>query len=113
VHDPDSTVAHRFQAGDGHTVGPGAPSKFDLWREQVLGEFDVWIAPYRLALEANATATYQGEIFVDPQLADVAARIAAAEKVFDRLFGKPTQTTELELSGSLNLAGLAEIAGAE
>lgn len=74
-----------------------------VWREQVEAEFETWIKPYRDALEATKSSAYMGQV-TESEVADLELRIQAAEKVFDRVFGKPTQPTEV--SGSLDLRGL-------
>lgn len=94
-HTPQSDVVRsRFLAGPDHTNGPGATSKFDLWRAQILEEFDEWVQPYRQALNAKVTAAYQGVVTIS-DVVDAGAGVSAAEKVFDRLFFKPAQRTEV------------------
>ena len=72
----------------GNPGGPGRPSKMDQWRRKVEEEFDDWIQPYYNARAAD-----------DPQLA-----MRAADQVFDRLFGKATQRSEV--SGQVDLRAL-------
>jgi hypothetical protein len=86
VHDPDSPVASRFLAGPNHTNGPGAPSKFDQWRDEVMAEWGKWVRPYLAARDSD-----------DPALG-----MKAGEFVFDRLWGKATQP--VEHSGGFDVA---------
>jgi hypothetical protein len=59
-----------------------------VWRETVEAEFDEWLGPYYAARDSG-----------DAKLA-----LDAAEKVFDRVYGRPTQRTEM--SGGLSLEQL-------
>ena len=72
----------------GNPGGPGRPSKMEQWRRKVEAEFDEWVEPYYRARAAD-----------DPQLA-----MKAADQVFDRLFGKATQRSEV--SGQVDLRAL-------
>lgn len=78
AHDPEHVVSRRFGSGPDHTAGPGAPSKFDEWRSQVMAEWESWVRPYLAARDSD-----------DPQLG-----MKAGEFVFDRLWGKATQPVE-------------------
>ena len=63
-------------------------------REKVEAEIDKVIAPYFDAVEnAMMHATYEGDVIVSPH-PDLGARINAAEKLLDRVYGKPRQTIE-------------------
>lgn len=109
VHTPGHAIARHFAPG--HPVHPGAgrPSKIDQWRQAVLEEFEIWVAPYRAAVtSAVLTTTFEGRVHVS-NVPDLAARIAAAEKVFNRLFGMPGQPIEFSgrVDGQIDLSGLS------
>lgn len=70
---------------------PAKPPVLDVLRERVEAEIDRCIAPFEEAL----AATRNGE-------PDHAIRLRAAESVLDRLYGKPTHKTELELESKPN-----------
>jgi hypothetical protein len=63
-------------------------------RERVEAEIDSIIAPYFEALKtAVVHATYEGEVLTST-VPDLGARIAAAEKLLDRVYGRPRQSLE-------------------
>jgi hypothetical protein len=71
-----------------------------LWRAKVEEDFEKWVKPFEDALEAVQTASYQGEVHAS-NVAHLEARVAAAEKVLDRVYGRPNQT--VQHSGELNV----------
>lgn len=92
------------QEGSGR---PRAPRVIEEMRRRVEEEVDDILAPYFDALRgAVLHAAYEGEVFVSDH-PDVAARIAAAEKLLDRVYGRPRQVTEVtgEDGGPIQLEG--------
>jgi hypothetical protein len=77
---------------------PGRPPKprvVDVMRERVEAEIEKIIAPYFEAIEeAVVCATYEGEV-IPSTVKDLGARIQAAERLLDRVYGKPKQLTEI------------------
>lgn len=81
-----------FQPGH-DKPGPGRPSKMQKWREMVEADFEKWVKPFEDSLEAVQSASYQGEVKASDVPA-LDARVAAAEKVLDRVYGRPNQTVQ-------------------
>jgi hypothetical protein len=82
------------QPGAGRPRLPRVHERMAAWMDEHLEEV---FAPYREAIAgAVVHGFYQGE-FVLTDHPDLAARIAAAEKLQDRIYGKPRQA--LEVSG--------------
>ena len=70
------------------------PRVVDVLRERVEAEIEKVIKPYFDALEhAMLHASYEGDVIVSDH-PDLGARINAAEKLLDRVYGKPRQTIE-------------------
>lgn len=101
AHDPLRPAETRFgsaeQAAAAGALGGAAgrsPRVVDVMRERVEAHVDEVLAPYFAALtEGMLTATFQGDVFVSEH-PDLAGRVAAAEKLLDRVYGKPRQTIE-------------------
>lgn len=92
---------HGFRPNSTGGGRPPKPSAIEVLRHKVEQEYgiDAVLKPYFEALtKANLFATYQGEVNVSPH-PDVGARIEAAEKLLDRVYGKPKQTTEVSGPG--------------
>ena len=80
------------QPGSGR---PANPRVVDVMRERVEKEIDAILEPYFDQLEgAVVHATFQGGVYPSDH-PDTGARIEAAEKLLDRVYGRPTQTTAL------------------
>ena len=74
---------------------PRKPRVVDVLLERVEEKVEAIIAPYMDAVEGACLFTnYEGEVHVSIH-PDLGARIAAAEKLLDRVYGKPKQRTEL------------------
>jgi hypothetical protein len=103
LHDGDRCLAHSdektqdsvgFGGSQPDAGRPAKPRVVDVLRERVEAEVEKIVAPYFEALEhAVLHATYEGEVVVSEH-ADLGARINAAEKLLDRVYGKPRQTIE-------------------
>lgn len=104
LHGSDRCLAHsdgktRESTGFGDTQGragrPAVPRITELRRRQVEAEAEAILEPYLRAIKgAVLHATYQGEITLT-DIPDLGARIDAAEKLLDRIEGRPRQLTEL------------------
>ena len=76
-------------------------------RERVEERIDEILAPYFDAIRSAVVhATYEGEV-LPSQHPDLGARIAAAEKVLNRVYGKPRQVQEVTGEGG----GPVEVSG--
>ena len=74
---------------------PKKPRVTDVMRKKIEAEIDKVLKPYFEALEgAVVHAVYEGRV-IPSEHPDLAARIAAAEKLLDRVYGKPGQALEL------------------
>jgi hypothetical protein len=116
AHDPDVSGSARFgsheQAKAAGDLGgrPKAPRVVDVMRERVEEDVDRILVPYFDALEgAVVHATFEGEVLPSDH-PDIGARIAAAEKLLDRVYGRPKQA--LEHAGPDGSAIRTEDAGA-
>ncbi len=117
AHNPALPDGARFgspaQAGAAGVLGGAAtrkPRLVEVMRERVEAEVDRILAPYFEALEgAVVTATWEGEVIAS-DVADLGARIAAAEKLLNRVYGMPRQATELTGAegGPVAVAGLPD-----
>lgn len=115
AHDESLPPEQRFgtpeQAGiAGASPKPHVPGVIEEMRRQVESRIDEVLAPYFEALTgAQLTTTHEGEVVVS-DVADLAARIAAAERLLDRVYGRPKQATELSGTGGgpLVLAGASD-----
>jgi hypothetical protein len=102
AHDPSAPDGTRFgspsQASEAGKLGGAAgrkPRVVDVMRERVEAKIDEVLAPYFDTLEkAMLHATSDGEVKLSEH-PDLSARVAAAEKLLDRVYGKPMQTTAL------------------
>ncbi len=101
AHDEEARALTGFGGSENGSLGgrPRKPHAVTILRERVEAEIDLWLAPYREAV-ANAVVVveYHGEAIVT-DIADLGARIMAAEKVLDRVYGRPTQSTEISGPG--------------
>lgn len=71
------------------------PRVIERMRERVEEDIEKIIAPYFDAIEnAIVTATHEGQV-IPSEVADLGARIKAAEALLDRVYGKPRQVTEV------------------
>lgn len=100
AHDPDLPDSTRFgsteQATDaGHLGGrPKLPRPHEVMRDRIESEIDAVLEPYFAALTgAVAHSFYEGELVLSDE-PDYGARIAAAEKLLDRVYGRPRQQLE-------------------
>jgi hypothetical protein len=110
LHDGDYCLAHdeerRVAAGFGGAIRTPDPKPLEVLRERVENEVETWLAPYRQAVtSAVLNATYEGEVIAS-SVPDLGARISAAEKVFDRIYGRPKQVSEVSHSGGLSIEAL-------
>jgi hypothetical protein len=104
-HSRVSTGSDRFgspgQAREAGRLGgrPRVPRVSEAMRERVEEEIDTIVAPYFEALKgAMIFSTYEGTVIVS-QHPDLGARIAAAEKLLNRVYGKPRQVQEVAGEG--------------
>jgi hypothetical protein len=73
---------------------PRVPRATELMREWVEENAEKILKPYADAIEhAVLTATFEG-VVLPSDVADLGARIAAAERLLDRVLGKPAQRVE-------------------
>jgi hypothetical protein len=108
LHGSDRCAAHplspdspRFgspeQAAAAGRLGgrPRNPRPHERMRERIEAEIEALIAPYfEAATQAVVVIKYEGEAIVT-DIADWGARIAAVEKLLDRVYGKPTEAVEI------------------
>lgn len=74
---------------------PRLPRPHERMREKIEAELDAIVAPYFETIkEAVMFVKYEGELIVT-DTPDLGARIAAAERLLDRVYGKPAQAVEL------------------
>jgi hypothetical protein len=108
AHDPTRPEDDRFgskvqSARAGASEKPRTPGLMEVLRARVEAHADEILAPYFKALGVGvdrdgnpigrgAIHVYHGEA---TDLEDLGAQIEAAERLIDRVFGKPRQTTEL------------------
>jgi hypothetical protein len=96
AHDELSRASVGFGGPEAGRLGgrPKSPRVVDVLRERVEARIEEVIAPYFEALtRAVLHATYEGDVIVS-DAPDLGARMAAAEKLLDRVYGKPRQTIE-------------------
>lgn len=89
----DASGLEGTQFKPGNPGGPGRPSKMAKWQEMVEDEFDRVVKPLFDALDANQSASFQGEVSTST-VPDFDKRLAATREILDRVYGKPTQRTE-------------------
>lgn len=93
--DRDTRESVGFRADNGKGGRPRKPRVVDVMRERVEEKVEELLAPYFDAVEkAMLHASSDGEVHVSEH-PDYGARVAAAEKLLDRVYGKPMQTTAL------------------
>ncbi len=100
AHDPTLPDTTRFgsptQAGKAGRLGGAAtrhPRVPEVMREQIEARLDEVLDPYFRALtSAVVIAQHQGQVFAS-DVPDLGARIAAAERLLDRAYGRPRQAT--------------------
>lgn len=84
-----------FIADNGKGGRPKNPRVVDVMRERVEDEIDKVLKPYFDILEgAVVHATYEGSV-IPSDHPDLGARMAAAERLLDRVYGKPGQALEI------------------
>jgi hypothetical protein len=106
VHDPESPTAAIFAPGHPPTSPgkPANPKAVEILERMLEEQIETWLAPYWEAVtSAVVTGTYEGKVIAS-DIADLGARMAATEKVLDRVYGKPTQRTEQQHTGSFDVA---------
>ena len=99
AHDPLRPAETRFgdpvQAAAAGSVGGTAgkrPRAVDVMRERLEQQMDAVLAPYFSAIsEAVVVVKYEGNAIAS-NVPDLEARQRAAERVLDRVYGKPSQT---------------------
>ena len=84
VHDQTSPISRLFVGRTEKVPGSGRPSKMEQWREKVEAEFDRVTKPLYDALDAERD--------LEP---DYQVRMRATEAILDRVYGKPTQRSEV------------------
>lgn len=95
AHDPDLPETARIQGAQPGAGRPKNPRVVDVMRDRVERKIEQVLGPYFDALEgAVVHATFEGEVIPSAH-PDLGARIAAAEKLLDRVYGKPGQAIEL------------------
>ena len=113
VHESDYCLSHGGK--DWQSVGfggaqPGAgrppnPKPLEIMRERVEAEVDALLEPYFRAVKGAmlyGTQQRTGEIRLS-EFPDIGARINAAEKLFDRVYGKPTTQADITAAVDVNL----------
>lgn len=99
---PDSARIGGAQPGAGR---PRNPRVVDVMRERVEAEIEAILKPYFDTLkEATEVAKYEGVVYTS-DVPDLRARVEAAEKLLDRVYGKPTQVAEISAPGGGPLLG--------
>lgn len=101
-HQPAEVKAkHGFSPENGKRGGrPRKPTLIEVWREQVEKDYEKVLAVFREGLEAErALVVGNGPTAHLETAPDIPTRIKAAESYVDRVYGKPTQTTELSGPG--------------
>ena len=95
AHEPrDSEGSRRFGGPQPGSGRPPTPRVVDVMRERVEEQIEAVLAPYFAAItEAVMFVKYEGDLIIT-DTPDLGARIAAAEKLLDRVYGKPRQTIE-------------------
>ncbi len=84
----------QFVGGQPGSGRPRQPRVIEVMRERIEQDIDRILRPYFDALEeAVLHATFEGSVIVS-DVPDLGARIAAAEKLLDRVYGKPRQAME-------------------
>ena len=83
--DLETRKAVGFVAEAGAAGRPPKPKAFEVWREKVEADFELWTRPFVDALSAQK----------DDGAPDHAIRMKASEAVLDRAYGKPTQRNEI------------------
>jgi hypothetical protein len=107
-HSPEEERESRGFGGAQEGSGrPPAAKPLRLLRERVEEEIDKWLAPFEDALSATqGVVVGNGPSARLEILPDHRTRMSAAEAVFDRVYGRPRQTTELvgdDLGGGDNV----------
>lgn len=102
AHDPDSPPSARFgspaQARKAGLQGgrPPKPRVTEILRERFEEEVEEYLAVLKEALEANEGVTVGwGEDAYLEMIPDHKVRLKALEIAFDRVYGRPKQSTEL------------------
>lgn len=94
AHDKESQDSARFGGSQPGAGRPRVPRATELMREWVEEHAEKILKPYTDAIEsAVMSATFEGEV-LPSEVPDLGARITAAEKLLDRVLGKPAQRVE-------------------
>lgn len=95
AHSPKETGESRGFGGSQPGAGrPRTPRVVDVMRERVEADIERILKPYFDAVDnAVMHATYEGEVHAS-DIPDLGARIQTAEKLLDRIYGRPAQVGE-------------------
>lgn len=96
AHSPkEAQEAAGFGGAQENAGRPPLPKVTDVLREKVEAEADLILKPYFDTLrDAVLTASYEGEVIAS-DIEDLGAKVAVAEKLLDRVYGKPKQSQEI------------------
>lgn len=113
LKDADRCLAHAdaktresagFVADNGKQGRKPNPRPHDVLRQRVEADIDRWIEPYEQGLEATrAVVVGTGPKARTEIVPDFSTRMAAADKVLDRVYGKPTQAHDVKVEESSEL----------
>lgn len=95
THDPDLPDSARIQGAQPGAGRPRTPRVVDVMRERVEERVDEVLAAYFETLENATLHTFFFGELITTNAPDYGARMKAAEKLLDRVYGRPTQRTEL------------------
>lgn len=84
--------------GIGQKVGrPPKPRNVDILKEQVESDIAEYLAPYREAMQAmKQVVVGNGPHARMVEVPDHRTRLQAVEAIYDRIYGKPKQSTEIQ-----------------
>lgn len=94
-HDKDLPDKARIGGAQPGAGRPRKPRVVDVMRERVEEEIEAVLAPYFDTLKNAVLHAKHHGIVYPSDLPDLGARIEAAEKLLDRVYGKPVQVSEI------------------
>ncbi len=96
AHDEAARVSVSFGGPQKGAGRPARPKPHEVLRQRIEDDIDSWLQPLA---EARSATTPDGR-------PDYSIRLAAAREAFDRVYGKPTQRSEVQHEGEMTIVEL-------